>query len=117
MTPLMTAALTGNREMVQYLKNVFKCSTEEEADAYKLLGATYVDKFNDLTAAYGFWRTALEKASANGGCGQEYQSRLLAPSPATSEAYGEGAKEIANEDDLSELYCDSGMFYLVVFKI
>lgn len=106
----MTAALTGNREMVQYLKGVFKCSAEEEADAYKLLGATYVDKFNDLTAAYGFWQTALEKASAGGACGPEYRSRLLAPSTATSEAYGEGAKEIATEDDLSELYCDSGMF-------
>ena len=107
LTPLMTAALTGNRIMVRFLKDVFQVSPEEEADALKLLGATYVDKFNDLTAAYTTWRAALETAGRVEDQAA-YRARLLQPSKEVSAAYGEGAREIATEADLEELYCDLG---------
>ena len=103
----MTAALTGNRIMVRFLKDVFQVSPEEEADALKLLGATYVDKFNDLTAAYTTWRAALETAGRVEDQAA-YRARLLQPSKEVSAAYGEGAREIATEVDLEELYCDLG---------
>lgn len=102
LTPLMTAALTGNKEMVEYLKSVFKCPPEDEVNAYKLLGATYVDKFYDLSGAFEFWRHALKKSK---NCSSKYHESLNNTNEYYKEAYAE-AKECRTEEDLSELYCD-----------
>ena len=102
LTPLMTAALTGNKEMVEYLKSVFKCSVEDEVNAYKLLGATYVDKFYDLSGACEFWRFALKKSK---NCSQKYRESLTNNNEYYKEAYAD-TMECQTEEDLNELYCD-----------
>lgn len=98
----MTAALSGNKEIVEYLKLVYKCSIEEEVDGYKLLGATYVDKFYDLSGAFDYWRLALSKSAQ---CSRVYNESLNNTNDYYKEAYA-NAREYQNEADLNELHCD-----------
>ena len=102
LTPLMTAALTGNKEMVEYLKSTFKCSLEDEVDAYKLLGATYVDKSYDISGACEFWRLALRKST---DCSKKYHESLNNTNDLFQEAYG-NTKECQSEEELDEFYSD-----------
>lgn len=64
MTPLLAAAVCGHTNIVEYLlARPDLVSREEMIDALELLGATYVDKKNDLIAAINYWKRALDKRS------------------------------------------------------
>ena len=60
MTPLMTAAVAGHVELVEFFFGLPETSRTEKIEANELLGATYLDKRHDLTNAIHFWRKALE---------------------------------------------------------
>ncbi|XP_037078881.1 protein fem-1 homolog C-like [Pollicipes pollicipes] len=62
MTPLLAAAVCGHTNIVEYLlARPDLVSRQEMVDALELLGATYVDKKNDLIAAIKYWKRALDK--------------------------------------------------------
>ncbi|KAI2808407.1 Protein fem-1 C [Blomia tropicalis] len=102
LTPLMTAALNGNKKMVKYLISVYKCPPEDEVNAYKLLGATFVDKFYDLSGAFEFWRHSLRKSFE---CSAEFLETFTNTNQLYKEAY-DGTNEFRTEDDLNNIYCD-----------
>ncbi|KPM03312.1 sex-determining protein Fem1-like protein [Sarcoptes scabiei] len=103
LTPLLTASMNGHIEMFYYLKSVFKCSIEDEVDAYKLLGVTYVDKFYDLTKAYKFWRKA---AILYERCNRKYQERLTREQTELYRKAYANKYEFRNEDDLINVFHD-----------
>lgn len=58
MTPLLSAALCGHMSLMPLL---FKyASNREKHDAWKLLGATLVDKRLDLGGAISCWKNAFD---------------------------------------------------------
>jgi hypothetical protein len=60
--PLMSAAVAGNRAAVEYLlSRDVPPSREDGIDALKLLGATLVDKSDDLAGAAELWKRAMDK--------------------------------------------------------
>ena len=64
MTPLLTAAVTGQASIVEFLLTRPECSNLEKVHALELLGATFVDKKHDMLSAYNFWKTALERRNS-----------------------------------------------------
>lgn len=48
MTPLVSAAVVGHKNVVEYLVTRPVCSIEEHINALELLGATYIDRKHNL---------------------------------------------------------------------
>lgn len=101
----MTAAMAGNLEIVEFFIAAYDCTVEEIVDSYKLLGATYVDKFYDLSGAFEFWRKAHSLSSK---CSAEYFKSLVNTDKYFMEAYSE-ITEFQTEDNLNELSRDPDM--------
>ncbi|KAJ6219888.1 hypothetical protein RDWZM_005700 [Blomia tropicalis] len=78
------------------------CPPEDEVNAYKLLGATFVDKFYDLSGAFEFWRHSLRKSFE---CSAEFLETFTNTNQLYKEAY-DGTNEFRTEDDLNNIYCD-----------
>ncbi|XP_043204880.1 protein fem-1 homolog C-like isoform X1 [Amphibalanus amphitrite] len=100
-TPLLAAAVCGHTNIVEYLLARPDLVTRQEmVDALELLGATYVDKKNDLIAAIEYWKRALDK---------RYEDPLNPlPKPPTSElrpAY-ENVTEALTHEELDDLISD-----------
>jgi ankyrin repeat protein len=57
MTPILSAAMVGHRDVVSLFLTM--CSRDEQIDALKLIGSTYVDKRRDLSSAIAVWRDAV----------------------------------------------------------
>lgn len=110
LTPLMTSAINGNLELFEYLKSVFasNLSVEDQVDAYKLLGTTFVDKLYNLTKAFHYWQLALKLTPK---CCKSYIESLTNTDKSYLEAYG-NLQEYQTEDDLNKLYCDPDLMKL-----
>nr|XP_039272544.1 protein fem-1 homolog CG6966-like [Styela clava] len=65
MTPLLAAAITGHRQVVEYLVLRPETSLEEHIHALELLGATFIDKRQDRPAAYNLWTRAIDLRSTS----------------------------------------------------
>lgn len=57
---LQTACLKVATQIFEYLIENFSYPTERVAEAYELLGSTFLDEHYDLQTALQFWRRALE---------------------------------------------------------
>ncbi|RWS02806.1 Protein fem-1-like protein, partial [Dinothrombium tinctorium] len=57
---LQTACLKVATQIFDYLINNFEYSDERIAEAYELMGSTFLDEHYDLQAAITYWRKALE---------------------------------------------------------
>ncbi|CAK1542064.1 unnamed protein product [Leptosia nina] len=62
MTPLLAAAVTGHRHIVEHLINDENglVSRQQRIDALELLGATCVDKRRDMVGALALWKRAMD---------------------------------------------------------
>ncbi|XP_076443656.1 protein fem-1 homolog A-like [Babylonia areolata] len=58
-TALTSAAMTGHKDIVDFLISTTLFKPAEQANALELLGATYVDKSHDYRAAIRIWQMAL----------------------------------------------------------
>ncbi|KAF0303543.1 Protein fem-1 C [Amphibalanus amphitrite] len=56
---LQTACLKGDATIFALLKSKVQYSQERLADAYELIGATFVDENRDIKTALSYWRQAL----------------------------------------------------------
>ncbi|CAG9856978.1 unnamed protein product [Phyllotreta striolata] len=71
MTPLMAAAVTGHKEIVEYLIEIPDLvSRRERIDALELLGATRVDRKRDMLGAIDLWKRALMERYYQDGVGE-----------------------------------------------
>ncbi|XP_015431975.1 PREDICTED: protein fem-1 homolog CG6966 isoform X2 [Dufourea novaeangliae] len=98
MTPLLVAAVTGQKHIVEYFIDMpHLVSRKERIDALELLGATYVDKKTDMTGAFELWKRAMD---------ERYRPDLPAipkPSPPPAVAAYNFAEEISDPDALGDL--------------
>lgn len=99
LTPLMYAAKKGNLPVFKFLQSVFKCTTEEITDAYKLLGISefkeFPEQFTDNKCAE-YWRKA---ARLFDKCNDKYKDSVTKKGNEICKAY-DGVKEFANLEDL-----------------
>ncbi|XP_076288079.1 protein fem-1 homolog CG6966 isoform X2 [Lasioglossum baleicum] len=98
MTPLLTAAITGHRHIVEYFINIPNLvSREEHIDALELLGATYMDKKRDMVGALELWTRAMAE--------RYHPDHPPIPKPTSEPAIAayNFAREISNPEVLSEL--------------
>lgn len=102
LTPLMTACINGNIEIFNYLKSVFNCTIEEETDAYRLLGATFVDKLYNMREALKYWKQA---ASLTTKCNKKYLDSLINNSESYKKAYN-NSTEFRTQEELENLLYD-----------
>ncbi|KFM62614.1 Protein fem-1-like protein, partial [Stegodyphus mimosarum] len=58
-SPLLSAAVTGNAEIVEFFLEEFQCSREDKVNAVELLGATFLDKKRDMIMALECWHRAM----------------------------------------------------------
>lgn len=63
---LQTACLKGDTQIFDYLVALQTYPPVRIADAYELMGATYLDEHHDLPMALQFWRNALKLRTTNG---------------------------------------------------
>lgn len=56
---LQTAAVRGNKDIVDVIIKTAKLGSEEKIQAYELLGTNFVDEKNDLASALEFWKIAM----------------------------------------------------------
>ncbi|XP_060820989.1 protein fem-1 homolog CG6966 isoform X2 [Bombus pascuorum] len=100
MSPLLTAAVTGHKHIVQYFINIPDfVDRKERIDALELLGATYVDKKRDMMGALQCWRQAMN---------ERYRTDPVIPKPAPSPlvAAYDFAREITDPEALDGLLND-----------
>ncbi|XP_026675593.1 protein fem-1 homolog CG6966 isoform X2 [Ceratina calcarata] len=101
MSPLLTAAVTGHKHIVEYFNSVPNLVTRKERiDALELLGATYVDKKRDMMGALECWRQAMD---------ERYQNDPVMPKSQTSStvvAAYDFAREITEPEALDSLLND-----------
>ncbi|XP_023289879.1 protein fem-1 homolog CG6966 [Orussus abietinus] len=101
MTPLLTAAATGNTHIVEHLIGMTHLvSRKERIDALELLGATYVDKKRDIIGALEFWKRAMEERYRGEG------PVMPKPPPPPAIAAYDYAREICDFEALDELLTD-----------
>lgn len=62
---LQTACLKGATQIFDYLVALQAYPIERVAEAFELMGATYLDEHHDLPLALQFWRNALKLRSEN----------------------------------------------------
>lgn len=66
MTPLVSAAVVGHKNVVEYLIGRPICSLEEKINALELLGATYIDRKHNLVEGLRLWERAMrDRCSEN----------------------------------------------------
>ncbi|XP_076643684.1 protein fem-1 homolog CG6966 isoform X2 [Halictus rubicundus] len=98
MSPLLTAAVSGHRQIVEYFINLpHLVSRKKRIDALELLGATYMDKKRDMVGALELWTRAMA---------ERYHPDLPPiPKPTTQSAVAayNFAREISSPEVLSEL--------------
>ncbi|XP_035220357.1 protein fem-1 homolog C-like [Stegodyphus dumicola] len=58
-TPLLSAAVIGHVDIVEYFLHEYHCSKLEKINAVELLGATFMDKKRDMVMALECWRRAM----------------------------------------------------------
>ncbi|GAV07188.1 hypothetical protein RvY_17059 [Ramazzottius varieornatus] len=61
MTPLVSAAVVGHKNVVEYLVTRPVCSIEEHINALELLGATYIDRKHNLVEGLRLWERAMQE--------------------------------------------------------
>lgn len=99
MTPLLTAAITGHRHIVEYFVSVpeLQISRQEHIDALELLGATYIDKKRDMVGALELWTQAMAERY------HPDHPPMPKPTPRPSIMAYNFAREITSREVLSEL--------------
>lgn len=82
MTPLVSAAVVGHKNVVEYLIGRSITSLEEKVNSLELLGATYIDRKHNLVEGLRLWERAMgERFSADGTIGMP---KIVRPSPVAS---------------------------------
>lgn len=102
LSPLMTAAFNGRLETFLFLKSAYDCSLEEEADAYKLIGAFFLDRSCNLSEALKHWKRAVEITNK---CCKKYRDQLNKSDESFLKAYG-NMTEFQTEQDLDNIVYD-----------
>ncbi|XP_033206704.1 protein fem-1 homolog CG6966 isoform X1 [Bombus vancouverensis nearcticus] len=100
MSPLLTAAVTGHKHIVEYFISMPQLvNRKERIDALELLGATYVDKRRDMMGALQCWKEAMN---------ERYQSDPVIPKPGPPPlvAAYDFAREITDPEALDGLLND-----------
>ncbi|XP_006608848.1 protein fem-1 homolog CG6966 isoform X3 [Apis laboriosa] len=100
MSPLLTAAVTGHKHIVEYFISIPNLvSRKERIDALELLGATYVDKKRDMMGALECWKQAMD---------ERYRGDPVIPKPPPSPVVAayDFAREITDPDALNGLLND-----------
>ncbi|XP_076665255.1 protein fem-1 homolog CG6966 isoform X2 [Andrena cerasifolii] len=101
MTPLLAAAVTGHKHIVEYFISMPNLvSRKERIDALELLGATYVDKKRDMIGALELWKRAMEERYRGDG------PVIAKPSSPPVVAAYNFAREITDLDTFDELLTD-----------
>ena len=65
MTTLVSAAVVGHKNVVEYLIGRPSCSLEERINALELLGATYIDRKHNLVEGLRLWERATRDRSVD----------------------------------------------------
>ena len=60
MTPLVSAAVVGHKNVVEYLISRPDCPLEEKINSLELLGATYIDRKHNLVEGLRLWERAMQ---------------------------------------------------------
>ncbi|XP_076179059.1 protein fem-1 homolog CG6966 isoform X2 [Ptiloglossa arizonensis] len=101
MTPLLAAAVTGHKHIVEYFISMPNLvSRKERIDALELLGATYVDKKRDMIGAFELWKQAMDERYKNNSL------VILKSPPSPVVAAYNFAREISDPEALDELLTD-----------
>ena len=59
-TPLMTAAMAGHPDLVEFLCSAYDHVTlQEKIHAYEMLGCTSVDRKHNISTACEYWRKSM----------------------------------------------------------
>lgn len=61
MTPLVSAAVVGHKNVVEYLINRPTTHLEEKVNSLELLGATYIDRKHNLVEGLRLWERAMDE--------------------------------------------------------
>ncbi|XP_076231930.1 protein fem-1 homolog CG6966 [Calliopsis andreniformis] len=101
MTPLLAAAVTGQKNIVEYFISMpHLVSRQESIEALELLGATYVDKKRDMTSALELWKRAMKERY------REDAPPIPKPPPPPPVAAYNFTREITSLDALDDLLTD-----------
>ncbi|XP_017797607.1 PREDICTED: protein fem-1 homolog CG6966 isoform X2 [Habropoda laboriosa] len=99
-SPLLAAALAGYKNVYEYFISIPNLvSRKERIDALELLGATYVDKNEDMMGAFDLWKRAMDERYRD-------DCPVLYKPPSTAIAAYNFAKEVTDADSLNELLND-----------
>lgn len=91
---LQTACLKGAHPIFVYLVETLPYTRERIAEAYELLGSTFLDEHFDLTLTLKYWKQALEIRNEN--LDNILKKNILPPNPAFM-----WAKEFQTIDELN----------------
>ncbi|XP_005992113.1 protein fem-1 homolog C [Latimeria chalumnae] len=100
MTPLLSASVTGHKNIVDFLTQHPQTSKVERINALELLGATFVDKKRDLLGALKYWKRAMD---------MRYSDRtnvVCKPVPQQLIMAYDYAKEVNSTEELENLIAD-----------
>ncbi|XP_043261177.1 protein fem-1 homolog C isoform X2 [Colletes gigas] len=101
MTPLLAAAVTGHKHIVEYFISIQHFISREECiDALELLGATYVDKKRDTIGALELWKRAMDERY------RPDRPVVLKSSQSSAIAAYNYTREISDPDALDDLVTD-----------
>ncbi|CAK9825210.1 Protein fem-1 homolog CG6966 [Anthophora retusa] len=99
-SPLLAAAVAGHKHIYEYFISVPNLvSRQERIDALELLGATYVDKKEDMMGAFDLWKRAMDERYRD-------DCPVLHKPPSTAIAAYNFAQEVTDADTLDELLND-----------
>ncbi|MGH0149599.1 UNVERIFIED_CONTAM: hypothetical protein FKN15_034329 [Acipenser sinensis] len=100
MTPLLSASVTGNTNIVDFLTQHPQANKMERINALELLGATFVDKKRDLLGALKYWKRAMDMRFSDGS------DILHKPEPKQLIMAYDYAREVNGGDELDNLIAD-----------
>lgn len=100
MTPLLSASIAGQKNIVEYLISLPIFDKKAKIDALELLGATFVDKNRDMLEAARYWRRALSERYADS------DNRLEKPSVLSPICAYENTLEFNTVEQLESVQCD-----------
>ncbi|XP_063238060.1 protein fem-1 homolog A [Bacillus rossius redtenbacheri] len=100
---LQTACLKGATKILEYLVSQISYAPERLADAYQLLGSTFLDEHNDSFAALSHWHTAAQIRQTLDPPARPLPAPGQDASPRST--YG-GAVEFASMEDLNNVSTD-----------
>ncbi|MBN3286192.1 FEM1C protein, partial [Polyodon spathula] len=100
MTPLLSASVTGNTNIVDFLTQHPQASKMERINALELLGATFVDKKRDLLGALKYWKRAMDMRFSDGN------NVLHKPEPKQLIMAYDYTREVNSGDELDNLIAD-----------